>query len=280
MKNKTTPLVSIVIATYNRAQVLESTIRNIWLQDYTPVELVVVNDGSSDATLEILQKLQSQNSFVVVHNDRNLGLQRSLNIGMLKARGKYIARIDDHDKWIDPAKLSKQVSVMEKNPEVGVVGTGYQAGRKSMQNPLSDKAIRKQILMRSPFCHVSVLMRKSVVNKVGGYDETLPYSEDWDLWLKMGKHSDFVNLPDVTTLIAEDHLSLSQDYYLKQIPINRQIVQRYYSDYPSRIKAWLYHQYIRCFFAIFPVNGRLHNLMKRIFLKHFALMAQKHDYYE
>ena len=104
--------------------------------------------------------------------------------------------------------------------------------------------------MRSPFCHVSVLMSKSIVNQVGGYNENLSYSEDWELWLKIGKYAQLANLPDITVEIRKEEHSLSNDYFLKQLPINRQIVKRFYKDYPFKIKAYLYHQLIKFFFAL------------------------------
>tara|TARA_R110000737_G_scaffold347676_3_gene379746 strand:- start:596 stop:1414 length:819 start_codon:yes stop_codon:yes gene_type:complete len=265
------------MATYNRNADLESTIRNIFEQDYSNMELIVIDDGSTDNTLEIMHKLQRLFPFRGISNVHNVGLQKSLNSGIGQSTGKYIARIDDHDKWIDPSKLSKQVAFLESNPEVGLVGTGYTFDGKSMLNPLTDSAIRNQILMRSPFCHVSVVMVKSVVVEVGGYDEQLSYSEDWDLWLKIGKRAQLANLPDITTAIQEDDLSLSKDFYLKQMPINQKIVKQYYDDYPQKSKALLYHQFIRFFFAIFPVNGKVHDMMKIRFLKYFALTPNKNS---
>jgi glycosyltransferase involved in cell wall biosynthesis len=280
MKNPKTPTVSIIMATYNRANQLTNTINNIFEQSYKEIELIVINDGSSDDTSEILQQLQSKFKFAIIENPQNLGLQKSLNIGISHASGKFIARIDDHDNWIDREKLSKQVSFLEANPSIGLVGTGYRVGTQNMINPLTDSAIRNQILMRSPFCHVSVLITRNVLDKVDGYDENLTYSEDWDLWLKIGRHAQLANLPDITVAIQEEGISLSKDFYLKQMPINRQIVKHYYNDYPKKFKAYFYHQFIRFFFAIFPINGSVHKMMKIGFLKYFALITNKNTFNE
>ena len=275
MKNQKMLVVSIIMATYNRAKQLNQTITNIFEQSYAEIELIVINDGSSDDTLATLHQLQTKFSFIIIDNSQNLGLQKSLNVGINHASGKYIARIDDHDKWIDADKLANQVSFLESHPNVGVVGTGYRIGQKSMINPIKDVEIRNHILMRSPFCHVSVLIVKEVLDQVGGYDETLSYSEDWDLWLKIGKHAQLANLPDITVAIQEEDISLSHDFYLKQMPINRQIVKQYYNHYPLKYKALIYHQFIRFFFAIFPLNGKVHKMMKIGFLKYFALIPNK-----
>lgn len=267
--------VSIVMATFNRADQLQGTIENIFEQNYQDLELIVVNDGSTDDTLSSLKDIQKTYKFVIVDNIENLGLQKSLNKGIEKASGKYIARIDDHDRWIDSVKISKQVDFLENNPRVGLIGTGYETKGKSMVNPLTDSEIRKQILMRSPFCHVSVLMLKSIVDKVGGYNEDLSYSEDWELWLKMGKHTEFANLPDIMVAVKEEDLSLTGTYFLKQLPINRKIVKQYFKEYPNSTKAFFYHQFIRFFFALVPLNGSIHKWMKKIFLNSFDLISKR-----
>ena len=159
--------------------------------------MIVINDGSSDDSLAILKNIHKTYKFVILNNSENFGLQKSLNLGVQQAKGKYIARIDDHDRWIIKSKLTRQVSFMELNSKVGIVGTGYEVNGKNMINPITDTEIRNQILLRSPFCHVSLLMLKSVLDQVGGYNENLSYSEDWDLWLNMGRYSEFVNLPDI-----------------------------------------------------------------------------------
>ena len=259
------PKVSIVMATHNRAHSVRQTIENIFEQDYTPIELIVVNDGSSDETQQLLELMQISFSFIVEQNPINLGLQKSLNIGIERATGKYIARIDDHDKWVKKDKLSKQVGFLEKNPSVGLLGTAYISNGTIMLNPETDLSIRKQILFRCPFCHVTVLMRKSVIDRMQGYDETLPYSEDWDLWLRIGQYTEMANLLDVTTEVINEGASLSGNYFLRQLPINRKIIKKHFRRYPNSWKAILYHHFINYFFTIIPINGIAHRMMKKIF---------------
>lgn len=263
------PVVSVVMATYNRAQTLKQTIKNIFEQEYPSFELIVINDGSNDETFAVLKDLLADYDFTILNNSENIGLQKSLNKGIQKASGKYIARIDDHDFWIDSQKLSKQVSFLETHPEIGLVGTAYKSGNQIIQNPQTDKEIRNQILMRCPFCHVTVLIRKSVLETVGGYNEALPYSEDWDLWLKIGRHTKFANLSDVTTAIKTEETSLSNFYFLKQLPLNRQLVRQYFKDYPNSFKAWSYHHFVQLFFKIMPIDSLIHRGIKVVFQKAF-----------
>lgn len=263
------PKVSIIMATYNRGHIVGDTIANVMEQDYPNFELVVVNDGSSDQTYALLEALQYRPPIKIINNSVNMGLQKSLNIGIQQATGTYIARIDDHDKWVQKDKLSKQVAFLEQHPKIGLLGTAYQIGNKKMVNPLTDKDIRAQILYRCPFCHVTVMMRKSIIEKIGGYDESLTYSEDWDLWLRIATHSQVANLSAICAAVTEEKASLSDTYFLKQLPLNRKLIQKYAKAYPGGQKAIWYHRGVQFFFTLFPLNGRIHNLMKRLFLRWF-----------
>ncbi len=265
MNSNTSPTVSVVMATYNRAHILRQTIENILKQEYRPLELIVVNDGSKDNTSLVLKELQALYDFVIIENHQNMGLQKSLNRGLQKVTGKYIARIDDHDTWLTTDKLSRQIAYLETHPTVGILGTGYQVGDKKILNPLTDFDIRQQILFRCPFCHVTVVMRTSIVKELGGYDESLPYSEDWELWLRIGQRSQLANLSDITVAVTEAEASLSGDFFLKQLPLNRSIVQKHLKNYPNGFKARLYHSFLQSFFRLFPLNGILHRGMQKVF---------------
>lgn len=259
------PIVSVIMATYNRSSKLDETIANVLEQDYSSLELIIIDDGSTDSTKEILNHYHENPKVKIIFNDQNLGLQKSLNKGIQKASGKYIARIDDHDKWISKNKISSQVMFLEKNTAVGVVGTSYKLNEQKITNPITDLAIRNQILFRSPFCHVSVLMRMSILKKLNGYDENLPYSEDWDLWLRIGLDSKFANLPELTTVIFEEEKSLSDSFFLQQLPLNFSIIKKHWNHYPNKTKAFFYHKGLSFFFNTFPRDGSIHRLMNRIF---------------
>jgi len=259
------------MATYNRADVLSRTLENIFKQNYRPLELIVINDGSKDNTLAVLQELREFFDFTIINNPKNIGLQKSLNKGLQAANGKYIARIDDHDLWIDIEKTAKQVAFLERHPDFGMIGSAFKINETVYVNPLTDEEIRRQILMRCPFCHQSVLLRKSVIEQVGNYSESLIYSEDWDLWLKIGAVSKITNLPEVTVQVfePEENNSLSGDFFLKQLPINRQLINKYAKDFPKAWKAKLYHNFIALFFSIIKPESGIHRLMQLVFRRTF-----------
>lgn len=260
-------LVSVVIATYNRASVIARAIESIQAQDYPNKEIIIVNDGSSDDTLGVLAQYPG---IVVISNKQNLRLQKSLNIGCRAANGKYIARLDDHDEWTDSSKLSKQIEFLESNPEYGLIGTGFRIGTRILVNPLSDIAIRRQMLFRCPFCHYTVVFRKDLYEQVGGYDESLSYSEDWDLWMRMGLSTQMINLPDITTSGEVEKGSLTDRFYVKQFGINQGIIQKHKQDYPRKWLASSYQGIVWCFFKVFKKDSLAHSLMTKVYTWCFA----------
>lgn len=262
------PLVSIVIATLNRSQDLLATLQNIAKQDYAHTEVIVINDGSTDDTAQVLAGLQG---ITLITNPQRLGLQKSLNVGCRAAKGKYIARIDDHDIWTDPTKLSKQIAKLEDDDRIGLIGTAFTIGQRTFINPLTDKDIRRQMLFRCPFSHVTVVFRKALFEFVGGYDEALTYSEDWDLWLRMGLQSQLLNLADVTTNVRESEAgSLTDTFYVSQWHLNQSILRKYREAYPRRHLAGWYQAFVGLFFRVVKKDSAIHRYFTKIYTWVFA----------
>ena len=255
------PLVSVVIATYNRANEIMRAIDSVRGQNYPNKEIIVVNDGSTDNTRQILEQ---QSDIVLINNKTNLRLQKSLNIGCRASRGKYIARLDDHDMWIDSSKLQKQVNFLESHPQVGVLGTSANLGEREISNPLTDKKIRHQILFRCPFSHMTIMMRKEAYEKCGQYDEALIYSEDWDLWMKIGQKYELANIPDITTFINEQE-GLTSKFLVSQYQCTKVLLGRYRYTYPYFIISSFYHWWVRQCFRLFKAKSSVHKLFVRIY---------------
>lgn len=262
------PLVSIVIPTRNRSQDILATLANIARQDYPHVEIIIVNDCSTDDTSKVLSQISD---VILINNPEWLRLQKSLNIGCKKATGKYIARMDDHDQWLDPQKLSKQIAVLEAHPRVGIVGTAFTIGNRTFINPLTDQAIRKQMLFRCPFSHVTVVFRKDLFEAVGGYDEGLSYSEDWDLWMKIGLKAELMNLADITTDVKESAPgSLTDQFYISQWQQNNLLLKKYRMGYPRRHLAGFYQLLVGVFFRLIKKDSWIHKLFTKIYTWVFA----------
>lgn len=266
------PLVSVIMATHNRAELLPAAVDSVLGQSYDAVELILIDDGSEDATPDVLRQYADHPRVRLAPNPGNIGLQASLDKGVRLAQGVYLARIDDDDRWVDPDKLARQVAYLQDHPECGLLGTAYldEQGQ-AAQNPLDDAAIRGQMLFRCPFCHSSVLLRASACREAGGYDISLPYAEDWELWMRMGQVAGLANLPDVMVARQRGPGTLSEQFFLRQQNIARSLVARHGKSYPRHTLARLYHALSGGFFRWFPVGGRAHRAMSRAFARVFGL---------
>lgn len=262
-------LVSILLVTHNRSTSLEQTLANILKQSFRDFEIVIIDDASTDNTKQVVDSVKLQfNTIQYYKNPQNLGLQKSLNLGLSYCRGKYIARIDDHDLWIDSNKLQKQVSFLTENPTYGLVGTGLSILGKEVLNPETDAQIRQQILFRCPFCHVSMMYKRELIQQVNGYDEQLEYGEDWDLWCRLGRLTKMYNFPEVMVEVNAEE-GLSYHFKDKQHRYNFSMIRQYKAYYPKHYLAFLYHIIVITYFSLVPRAGRLHWIFHKLFQKTF-----------
>jgi glycosyltransferase involved in cell wall biosynthesis len=260
------------MSTFNRAGTLARAVESVLAQEDASLQLLIVDDHSSDGTAELLGRWQDDGRVVTVRNTQNLGLPASLNRAAALSRGEFLARLDDDDYWTDTRKLSKQLAWMDSRPDGVLLGTAYvdEQGRAS-ENPLTDEAIRGQLLFRCPFCHSSVLMRRAAFEAVAGYDESLPYAEDWDLWLRLGAQGAMGNLDAVTLVKEPGDNTMSRRFFHRQLAMAQGFAERYGADYPGARRAAALHRFNRLFFSIVPVNSALHRGMGKAFRKAFQL---------
>ena len=199
-----TPAVSVIMPVYNGAKYLREAVDSILRQSFRDFEFIILDDGSTDSTWEILQSYDSP-SVVLLHNEENIGLPRSLNKALAVARGKYIARIDADDT-AEPNRLERQLAFLQHHPEVGLLGTGSKMlyedlGYERLRRPpLTNLELRSALVRRNPFMHSSVMMPRRVLEVVGGYNERLVKSIDYDLWVRIGSNYRLANLPDVLAI--------------------------------------------------------------------------------
>ena len=217
-KQEESPKVSIVLPTYNRINWLIKSIDSVRSQTYQNWELFVIDDISSDGTDEKMKEICCEDSRIQYHKlpvTKEPGISKFLNFGINNGTGKYIARLDDDDKWIDNDKLRKQVEFMEKNPEYVLTGGGVIAINDKEEELFryfeneTDSQIRKKALLSNPFTHPTVLFRKDAAVKIGTY-QILEFAEDWDFWLRLGKVGKLYNFPEYFAhyLMAGQNISL------------------------------------------------------------------------
>ena len=237
------PLVSVVIATFNRAELLKKAIKSIFNQTYESMELIIVNDGSTDTTQSnLLEFARGNKRITVVTNSVNLGFVKSLNKGVAQAKGKYIARLDDDDYWLDPDKIKKQVGFLESRPEYVLVGGGATwhdpSGNELFRYllPQDDREIRKKILVDNCFVHSSVVFRKKDWERIGGYKE-VGMACDWELWLALGAAGKFYNFQEYFVHYLKWSGNMSNFNVRKNLKMQMDFQKRYGAYYPGYAKA-------------------------------------------
>ena len=184
------PLVSILMSIYNEERNLINSIKSIDKQTLKNWELIIIDDGSSDKSFQIISKILKSNPKIkLIKNKKNLGLAKSLNKGIKIAKAKFIARVDADDVNL-PSRLYKQYQFMKKNKKIDALGTGAwlvdRNGKRFRSMSLNKKFSFKdeKIFSKSIFFHPSVMFRKSFFQKFGYYDSSFLRAQDKELWLR------------------------------------------------------------------------------------------------
>lgn len=185
------PLVSVIIPTFNRGYCLEESIRSVLQQSFVDFELIVVDDGSTDNTSALVARFPAVK---LIRLEKNRGVSFARNRGTVEAQGDCIAFLDSDDLW-EKDKLASQVKWIER--DIHAVYTDEIWIRNGVRvNPMNKHRKYSGDIFRYclPLCIVSpssVLLRAEVLREVGGFDESMPVCEDYDLWLRIAKHYPF-----------------------------------------------------------------------------------------
>lgn len=192
------PLVSVVIPCYNQGKYLIETVNSVLASSYKPLELILVNDGSTDNSLEIIQKLEANYPEIRSIDQPNSGVAKARNTGISAATGKYILPLDGDD-LISEDYIQKAVDAMEDNPEVKVAYCQAVKFNESGQKPWKLKPFSRHQLAKDNMIFVAALFRKADGAAVGGFSEDMKMGrEDWEFWIKMLKNGgEVVQLPIV-----------------------------------------------------------------------------------
>lgn len=211
------PLVSVIIPAWNCERYIAQTLASVLAQSHRPLEVLVVDDGSSDRTPEIVA---AHGAPVRLIRQSNQGVCVARNRGFEASRGEFVCFMDHDDHWF-PWKLARQVEAFEAHPEAGVVFTDFAvwqprdglfpepaAVADTDDGPPGIDAdfsgwIYHQFLIDCWALTSSVMIRRGVFAASGGFDPSLPYSEDWDLWLRLSREVAFIKLQRVSTLYRQ-----------------------------------------------------------------------------
>lgn len=189
------PAISVLMPCYNAADTIEEALASLADQTLDDYELIAVDDGSSDQTLDILHKWAGRDRHIQILSQPHSGILDALNNGLCMCQAPYVARMDTDDRS-HPERLALQVNYLDDHPQTDVVGSlvagfpdrqvrrGFQIYIEWLNTLVSAESIRREIFIESPFAHPSVAYRRETVEREGGYEEH-GWPEDYDLWLRL-----------------------------------------------------------------------------------------------
>jgi len=217
------------MAVYNGDRYINEAIDSILSQTYENYEFIIINDGSTDHTKEILSSFSQIDGRIQIIHQKNHGLIFSLNRGLELSRGKYLARLDADD-ISEPDRLETQVKCLEDNPEIVLVGSAYYVIDKynviigKVHPPVKDNDIRWQMLFHNSFAHSSVMYRLSTIQEYQlQYEDWTIHSEDYLLWTQLLSHGSGYNLSRPFIKHRLHEMQIGNVYSIKQKQISRKI---------------------------------------------------------
>jgi glycosyltransferase involved in cell wall biosynthesis len=218
----TAPALSVIMSVYNGAAHLYPAVRSILDQDFADFEFLIVNDGSTDGSAEILRVSANEDARIKLIDRENKGLVASLNELINVARAPLLARMDCDDIAM-PNRFLRQIAYLDQHPAIGILGSnshdldedGVLIGATD-NYPLTHRDALTRLADGPPLCHPSVMMRTSVVRDLGGYRAAFRHAEDYDLWLRASRHTDIANLADRLLLYRRSKAQVSQKYAAEQ----------------------------------------------------------------
>ncbi|PIT99532.1 MAG: hypothetical protein COT74_11070 [Bdellovibrionales bacterium CG10_big_fil_rev_8_21_14_0_10_45_34] len=246
------PLVSVIMPVYNSAKYVKKSINSVLEQSYQNIELIIVDDGSTDESAQIIKELRDPR--VRYQYQENKGVQRlaeTINAGLSKASGKYVTMMPSDDLWPN-YRLSRQVPLMEANPEV-VLCFGKQKLIDPEDNEIGETKPPRELerIRNSPrgqalhemfvwnyIPQPTVLIRKATLDKIGGYlQPSYLYAEDYPTHMELTKHGELLFIPEYFALYRLHPNQMTRTHYLKMVETDVKFVREFYKSLPDELKV-------------------------------------------
>ncbi|NMB70461.1 glycosyltransferase [candidate division WWE3 bacterium] len=235
------PFVSVVMPVYNTEKYLKIAIESILNQTYKNYEFIIIDDASTDSSIQIIESYVDPR-IKIIKNSSTLRVTKTINVGIRVATGKYIVRMDSDD-YSFAERIENQVKFMESNPDVVVCGGAIYVCDSNLKEinirhyPQTDEQIRKKIFRFNPFAHPATIWVRSVVERVGYYDESIPVTQDYDLLFRVGKYGKFANLLDPVIKLRTHNQSQSISRGMEQQRITLKIRKKAIYEYGYKIST-------------------------------------------
>lgn len=228
----TRPSVCVLMPVYNAERYLAEAVESILAQNFGDFEFLIVDDGSTDRSLDILRRYAHEDRRIRLISRPNTGHVTALNEMLDLASAEFLARMDADDISL-PGRLAHQVAFLKTHKEVVVLGCGYDLvdgkGRFLYRRipPSGDGELQEMAMAgQTPLCHSSAVMRRDVVLQAGGYDEQMFPAEDLDLWLRLGEVGELANLPKAFVQYRQHSASISESLHARQQSKTREASER------------------------------------------------------
>ena len=212
----TTPLISVIMPVRNAGAYLAPAVDSVLAQTFADFELIIINDGSTDGSPEIIEEYARADSRVRAFGQAGQGLVSALNRGLAKAAGRYLARMDSDDICL-PQRFQAQVEALEARSELGVVGSAVLTiddrdevtGQRVYPH---GSALRERLLHGDLLCHPAIMGRTELFRQAGGYRAYYQHCEDYDLWLRLSALAELDNLTEPLLLYRVHGDSVTSRY--------------------------------------------------------------------
>jgi glycosyltransferase involved in cell wall biosynthesis len=275
-------LVSVIIPCFNGARTIRRALDSVRHQDYPAIEIIVVDDASTDETQEVLAQL-AQPDLRVIRLPQNRGAAAARNAGIELARGDFIAFLDADDEWLPP-KLSAQIAVIASRPEMSLIAS--QARFVTVDGVEEDSVYLNSVPARGPeawrvllaynyIATPTVVARRATLQEIGGFNPALIIGEDQDLWIRLSLVGEVGFIDRSLTIVHEQRNSLSRRTMLLTLEVMLPLVRHHYEAQKHRLtdreaRTILGHRYEklgRITYLHFPTRG-VPLLLKTVWFRH------------
>jgi len=281
MKNK--PKISIIIPTWNGSKYIERALNSVFSQTFQDFEIIIVDDGSTDNMVYILDKYIKENKVIYLKQE-NQGPGPARKNGVAHSEGEYIAFIDDDDIWSDNNKLKEQVEFLDNNPDHVMVGTAgviyYEIDNeyRDYNVLINDDDIRRRMLSGSNFIQSSVMVRRSVLGDLSIMPiVSKDIAEDYLLWLRLGLIGKMANIPKKMVIYTNRKGSITDENRDKVLKNNMKIISKYRNNYPNYYKYiifYVFKYFVYCILSLIK-NERLKNkILKPLLIVHRKIISK------
>lgn len=241
LKSNCEPIVSVVMSVFNGEKYIREALESVLSQSFENFEFIIIDDGSTDLSLPIIKDYASKDQRIILISRENKGLVFSLNEGISKARGQYIARMDADDIChLD--RFQEQVAFLDQNEEIGVCGSwaevfGDNVKTRVLKHPATTKELKPKLLFSVCFAHPTVMMRRKTLEQFNlSYDKDALHVEDYELWIRLAEKTQLANLQKVLLRYRYVETSVSRTADATDLEQRFYHLKRLYSRALSELK--------------------------------------------